>query len=70
MSMFDKHELSLPCSHCGRKTKKSIGWIKRHQQFTCVCGVTTFKANELIRGIREADRTIDKFKRNLRCKFR
>ena len=69
-SQFDKHELSLPCSHCGRETKKSIGWLKGHREFICPCGVTVFKADELIKGIGEADRAIDQFRRNLRRKLR
>ena len=64
-SVFDGHELTLPCSHCGEQTKKAIGWIKSHPEFTCDCGVTTFKADELISGIHEAEDQLDKLRRDI-----
>ena len=69
-SIFDKQELTIPCPHCGREIKKSIGWLKRHRQFVCPCGVTTFKADDLIRGVQQVDRRLDKFRRDIRRKFR
>ena len=39
MSNFlDSTEIEIPCENCSRKTKKSIGWIKSHKDFTCSCG--------------------------------
>lgn len=40
MDVFDSSEIEIPCTSCGRKTKKSIGWIKNNSQFTCHCGTT------------------------------
>lgn len=36
--ILDQAEIEIPCENCGRKTKKSIGWIKTQSQFTCACG--------------------------------
>ena len=68
-TMFDGHELTLPCTHCGRQTKKTIGWIRLHREFTA-CGVTTFKAEELIKGIQGAESQIDKLRRDIGRMFR
>jgi hypothetical protein len=39
MSGFlDSAEIELPCENCGRKTKKTIGWVKSNRGFTCGCG--------------------------------
>jgi hypothetical protein len=34
----DNFDIELECENCGGKTKKSIEWIKVHDQFTCECG--------------------------------
>jgi hypothetical protein len=36
--IIDDAAIELDCANCGGKTKKSIGWIKDHDQFTCECG--------------------------------
>jgi hypothetical protein len=36
--IIDDAAIELECANCGGKTKKSIGWIKDHDQFTCECG--------------------------------
>lgn len=38
---LDDLAIELPCGHCGRKSKKTIGWINSHPQFTCSCGTVT-----------------------------
>lgn len=38
--LLDKQEIEIPCDKCGRKTKKSIGWIKTHSEYVCGCGTT------------------------------
>lgn len=63
MSSFDRHELTIPCAHCGHETKKTLGWLKSHPEFLCRCGVVTFKAHELVKGLRETERTIDRLTR-------
>jgi len=36
--IVDDTEIELTCDNCGGKTKKSIEWIKEHDQLTCDCG--------------------------------
>jgi hypothetical protein len=46
--LFDDAEIEIPC-YCGRKTKKTVGWIKNHSQFTCACGtVISLKSDEFV----------------------
>ena len=49
-SRFDEFDLPLTCPHCGHKRAKSVGWLKRHPQFTRQNGVTTFASEEIFRG--------------------
>jgi hypothetical protein len=42
--LLDDIEVELVCRGCGRKTAKTVGWIRSHEQFVCSCGV----ANEAI----------------------
>ena len=35
---LDSHTIELPCSACGQKLQKTIGWLKAHRQFDCTCG--------------------------------
>lgn len=65
-SRFDQFELTTACPRCGHKTKKSIGWLKRHPRFTCRCGNVTFASEELVRDFEEASRKLDQFGRNIR----
>ena len=37
-NIIDDAEIELECENCGGKTKKSIEWIKKHNQFSCECG--------------------------------
>ena len=33
-------EIELHCENCGRKTKKSVEWVRDHDEFACDCGTT------------------------------
>ena len=35
---IDDAEIEISCENCGSRTKKSIGWIKDHEEFECGCG--------------------------------
>ena len=35
--LLDSTEIDITCPKCGRKTKKTIGWVKTHKKFTCIC---------------------------------
>ncbi len=37
-NLIDNQEIEIPCSKCGCKTKKSIGWLKNNNYFICTCG--------------------------------
>lgn len=39
--MVDHVNIEIPCEHCGSKTKKTVGWLKTHNQLFCTCGVST-----------------------------
>jgi uncharacterized Zn finger protein len=36
--IIDAAEIELQCETCGGKTKKSIEWIRDHDEFACDCG--------------------------------
>lgn len=35
---LDSATVQLPCSACGQKLAKTVGWLKLHPKFTCSCG--------------------------------
>ena len=35
---LDDAEIEISCGNCGSRTKKSIGWMKDHNEFECGCG--------------------------------
>ncbi|PCJ75545.1 MAG: hypothetical protein COA53_06520 [Rhodobacteraceae bacterium] len=63
---FDKGVLSIPCPQCGNETQKSIGWIKRKDEFICAgCSNTvTYDANVLLSGLDSANKDLDAFSRS------
>lgn len=63
---LDDAEIEIPCD-CGRKTKKTIGWIKRHTQFTCDCGTKiTLHANQFKGEIAKVERSFADMQRALK----
>ena len=36
--MVENVEISIPCSNCGKWTKKTIKWVQSHDQLVCECG--------------------------------
>jgi hypothetical protein len=64
--MFEKAEIPIPCD-CGRKTKKTVAWLKTHKDFTCGCGRRIeVDASQFNREMKKVDKAIDDFKRSLR----
>ncbi len=56
---LDGAEIEIPCEKCGRKTKKSIGWIKTHGRFTCSCGTEiSIDASQFKAEIAKAERSV------------
>jgi hypothetical protein len=65
--MFDNQTISIPCPECGHKTRKSIRWIRAHDEFTCQCGVVIrLERDKLLAGLEKAEGAIANLKRRLR----
>lgn len=65
--IIDGAEIEIPCENCGRKTNKSIGWIKTNTNFICDCGTRiVLDSDKLRREISKADRAIDEFQAQLK----
>lgn len=67
MSLFDKAEIAIPCPQCGHESKKTIGWMKSHENMQCPgCGsVITLDSAELKKGIASAEKSLKDFGKNL-----
>ena len=38
-SLFDDEQFAVRCGNCGRKAKKSLGWLRTHKEMPCPhCG--------------------------------
>lgn len=58
-NLLDKNEIAIPCENCRRKTKKTIGWIKTHDKFVCVCGTEiTLDAKQFKSEIAKVERSM------------
>lgn len=59
--MFDQQTIEIPCSNCGKNTKKTVGWLKTNKSFVCHCGTTiNLNASNLLRELKEAERSLNK----------
>src|SRR5574343_305616 len=66
-SPFYHSQISIPCKSCGRETKKTIGWIKDHTEFTCACGtVIRLDTSQFKADITKVDRALSDFERSLK----
>lgn len=64
--ILDTATIPIPCSKCGRKTDKTIGWLKSHNKFSCACGTEVEVDVSQFRGeIAKADRAAADLKRKL-----
>lgn len=67
MGILDEQTIEIPCEACGRKVEKTIGWIKRHSNFTCSCGtVINLKADGFRREIAKVERSVAELARSLK----
>ena len=68
---LDDLPIPLTCPKCSRETKKTIGWVNTHNEFTCSCGaVITLdtskfklgiaKGNAAVKGLQDAVKRIGK----------
>ena len=72
MKYFDTNKsLDLTCPKCSHKFSKTIGSINREKQFPCPgCGNVTFDAEKLIRGLQDAEKSIDQLARDFKRIFK
>jgi len=57
MGSFLDISLAIECPKCGSKSKRSLRWIKAHDQYVCHCGhVITLKTDELGTKVKAAEK--------------
>ncbi len=65
--ILDAGVIPIPCGHCGRKHRKSIGWLRTHTKIRCVCGtLINVKADQLKSEMKKVDRAFDQLKQTLK----
>jgi len=68
-SIFDTQSIDIPCK-CGKKHKRTIGWIKTNSHIKCDCGTDiTLDKSEFVRKLNEVDRALDSIPRKINIKF-
>ena len=71
MPILDGFEIEIPCPKCGRKTKKSIGWIKTNRQLSCGCGtVINLKTDQFRRETAKAEQLLADFHARVQRMFK
>jgi len=65
--MFEKAKLGIPCPACGKKTEKTVAWIKANDEFVCAgCGGNvSVDRKELLAGLKKADKAVAEFRKSL-----
>lgn len=65
MNELDKLDMEIACPTCGKKIKKTVGWLKKDGR-VCPhgCG-TTFDTNQFKRDIKKAEDELTKLKRSI-----
>lgn len=65
--MFDDAKIDLPCPHCGKKTAKTVRWLKSHSEMAChACGeLFQLDTKELKSGLSAAEKKVADLKRQL-----
>jgi hypothetical protein len=59
--------LSIECPKCGSKSKKSLRWIKTHDEFTCHCGaIVSLKSESLQNKVASAEKGLAELQEQLR----
>jgi hypothetical protein len=65
--MFDSAQIEIPCSQCGRKTKKTVGWLKTNSTLTCSCGTRiSIDASQFRRELGNIDKAVNDLKRTFK----
>ncbi|MDM4014985.1 hypothetical protein [Roseiconus lacunae] len=64
---LSKQTIEIPCENCGRKTAKSIGWVKANKLFVCACGTNiTLDASKLNGEIAKVERSLKDLEQTLK----
>ncbi len=60
--MLEKAKIGIPCPECGKKTSKSIAWIKAHNDFVCskCASVVGVEGEKLLAAIKQAEKSVGK----------
>jgi copper chaperone CopZ len=67
LESLDSYEISISCTHCGNKIKKSIGWIKSNSDFICVCGTRIkLDADQFKSDIADVERSLSDLQRTIK----
>ncbi len=61
--------LEIACPNCNKKIKEKIAWFKGKRQCPYGCGIV-LDCDELARGFKNAENSINKLSRNIRDMFR
>lgn len=64
-SKLDGAKITLPCPQCGKKTRKSVGWLRDHPTFSCSGCSAVFDTKQFARDIERANKIIADFIRKL-----
>ena len=60
--LLDNEPLEFPCPNCGKNIRQTIGWVKTHNYYTCICGCRIeLRTDQFRRKIAEIEAFFDKF---------
>ena len=66
-NIFDNEQIEIPCENCGRKTKKTIGWIKRNKQLNCTCDtIISLETDQFKRELKKIEKSFSDLERTLK----
>jgi predicted RNA-binding Zn-ribbon protein involved in translation (DUF1610 family) len=59
--LLDTESMEFVCPRCGYQLRKTIGWLKTHNHYVCLCGTEILlNTDEFRRKIAEIERFFDK----------
>lgn len=68
--LLDSAAIDVPCPQCGKKHKKTVGWLKTNKRIACGCGGNvTVDPSRFRREIAKAERDLANFSRNITIKL-
>ena len=62
---FTDAAYSIDCPVCGKEIKKTIGWFKQNGQTCPHCGLI-LETTKFARGLKEAEKEIDKLRTSIK----